>query len=249
LVEAGIERGMNVLDIGCGTGEVSFTAGELVGPTGEVLGVDRGKAAVDAAREKAHRLGLSSVRFEQAEVDELEAAGSFDALVGRFVLMHQDEPGRVLARAAASVRPGGIVVMIESYMDLIRHGHSEPPSPLYEEIVHFKCEVVERAGADIRAGARLRRTFRDAGLSEPTCRLETRLEGGPESLYYEYVAESVRSMLPEAARTGVQGFSPSDVDDLAERLRSEVVASGGVLLLWPAVYAFARLPEDGSPTP
>src|SRR5262249_54917865 len=36
LQQAGISRGMRVLDVGCGSGDVSFLASELVGPSGKV---------------------------------------------------------------------------------------------------------------------------------------------------------------------------------------------------------------------
>ncbi len=241
LMDAGVAPGMRVLDVGCGTGDVSMVAAEIVGPDGSVLGVDRGEPALRAARAKADRLGLSHADFQAREIAELDPSAAFDALVGRFVLMHQPRPAEVLRAAAGAVRPGGVVVMIESWMELLLEGvHSEPHSPLYDRVVRFQCEVVRRAEADLRAGGRLRATFLDAGLPAPACRLETPLAGGPDSLYYEYVAESVRSMLPEAARTTVSGIDPDEVDGLAERLRAEVVASGGVLLVWPVVSAFTR---------
>jgi|HubBroStandDraft_6_1064221.scaffolds.fasta_scaffold2294652_1 SAM-dependent methyltransferase len=41
LVDAGIAAGMRVLDVGCGSGEVSFMLAQLVGEAGQVVGVDR----------------------------------------------------------------------------------------------------------------------------------------------------------------------------------------------------------------
>lgn len=239
--EAGIEEGMSVLDIGCGTGDVSLTAAEVVGRSGSVLGIDRGAEAIAVAHGHSISRGLEHVSFDVSEIDDFEDSRDFDALVGRFVLMHQRDAVATLTAALRALRPGGIVVMIESYMEILMSGvHSEPHSPLYDEIVRWKSAVVQGAGADLRAGARLRRTFLDAGLSDPTTRLEARLEGGPDSPYYHYVAESVRSMLPEAARLGLPGFGADDVDGLEERLRGEVVAGGGVLVVWPVVCAWAR---------
>jgi len=47
--EAGISQGMRVLDVGSGSGDVAFLAADLVGPSGEVVGVDRERTAVDWA--------------------------------------------------------------------------------------------------------------------------------------------------------------------------------------------------------
>jgi len=240
LRSAGIEEGMSVLDIGCGTGDVSLRTASVVGREGRVLGIDRGEAAVEAARARAAAAGASNVEFRVAEVEDFRTSGHFDALVGRFVLMHQSDPGGALRSAARCVRSGGIVVMMESYMQLLRDGgHSEPHSRLYDQIVKWKCAVVEGAGADVRAGGRLRRTFLDAGLPEPVTRLEAPVEGGPASVYYDYVALSVRSMLPEAERLALGGFSARDTTTLAARLRNEVVALGGTLVAWPVVSAWS----------
>ena len=241
LLLGGVEKGMRVLDIGCGTGDVSVTAAAATGETGAVLGIDRGEAGVAAAREKAARLGLTNVTFEQHEVSDFHAEEPFDAVVARFVLMHQTDPALTLRSVLKNVRSGGVAVMIESHMELLAAGcHSEPHSPLYDEIVRWKCQVVGGAGADLHAGGRLRSVFLDAGLSEPEMRVESRFEGGADSPYYDYVAQSVRSMLPEAARLGIGGFSADDADTLSTRLRDEVVASRGSLLVWPVVVASGR---------
>ena len=58
LQAAGIARGMRVLDVGSGTGIVAFLAAELVGPTGEVIGIDRAQVAVSAARAGATARGV-----------------------------------------------------------------------------------------------------------------------------------------------------------------------------------------------
>ena len=53
--QAGIQPGMRVLDVGSGSGDVSFLAADLVGEGGHVLGVDRSAEAVQRARVRATR--------------------------------------------------------------------------------------------------------------------------------------------------------------------------------------------------
>src|SRR5215831_15315949 len=51
LLEAGIKPGMRVADLGCGVGMVSHLLADLVGPSGEVVGVDFSGAQIAQARE------------------------------------------------------------------------------------------------------------------------------------------------------------------------------------------------------
>jgi hypothetical protein len=167
----------------------------------------------------------------------------FDAVVGRFVLMHQADPADTVSRAAEAVHTGGVCLFMESFMaGLCAGAHSHPASELYDRVVRWKCRVVASAGADIHAGLRLRQVFANAGLPEATLRMEAAVEGGPDSLIYRYMAESVRSMLPVAEENGIDGFTSESVGTLESTLRDEVVAAGGVLVCWPIVSAWCRLP-------
>src|SRR5215470_6603396 len=63
--QAGIATGMRVLDVGSGSGDVAFLAADLVGPSGEVVGADRERKAVDWANARAHSQGMTNVNFLQ----------------------------------------------------------------------------------------------------------------------------------------------------------------------------------------
>lgn len=246
LTDAGLGEGDRVLDIGCGSGDVSITAAALVGSAGRVVGVDRGVRAVESARARAESLGLSQVGFEVCELDELrtlQIAEPFDAVIGRFILMHQRDPASLLATVTEQVRPGGSVVMVESWMALLRGGlHSQPHSTLYDEIVEWKCRVVEGAGADLNSGGRLRTVFEQAGLEVVECRMEALVAGSEHHPYYEYVEQSVRSMLPEAGRLGLEGFTESRAAGLGARLAADTAGASGSLVAWPVVAAIGRVP-------
>lgn len=90
--EAGISRGMRVLDVGCGSGDVAFLAADLVGPSGQVVGVDRERRAVDWASARAHSQSMRNVNFVEGDPAEMEFDRQFDAIVGRLVLMYYPDP-------------------------------------------------------------------------------------------------------------------------------------------------------------
>lgn len=240
LLDAGIQEGWRVLDVGSGSGDVSLLCAELVGPTGEVVGLDREASAVKAATERAHRGGFAHVRFTTQSAAEAAGAKSFDAVVGRFILMHQGDPARFLRDVTRALRPGGSVAFVESSMVVLRDGvHSFPSSELFDWVVRWKSAVVESAGADLASGSRLLSTFVNAGLPAPRLRLEARLFGASEPDMIRYFVESVRSMMPQAGAAGVPD-TLGPVDKLEERLTRELEDTGGTFTMWPTVSAWVN---------
>jgi ubiquinone/menaquinone biosynthesis C-methylase UbiE len=70
---------MEMSRLGCGPGEIMRLMGELVGPSGEVIGVDRNAKAGRDAVERLQATGTSRYRFIEANmerVDELPALHS-----------------------------------------------------------------------------------------------------------------------------------------------------------------------------
>jgi FkbM family methyltransferase len=88
---------MSVLDVGCGAGDVSFLAAELVGESGEVVGVDPASKPITLARSRAAQRAVSNVSFRQSELSDLTSDEQFDAVVGRYVLMYVRDPARPCA--------------------------------------------------------------------------------------------------------------------------------------------------------
>jgi ubiquinone/menaquinone biosynthesis C-methylase UbiE len=244
LQTAGVAPGMRVLDIGCGAGDVSLLAADLVGPTGAIVGIDRAAEPLQTAAARASRLGIAHVEFRNVDVQNLTSGEAFDAVIGRFVLMHQADPADVLRACAEHVTRTGLVAFLESHMLASLGVHSWPPSPLYDRIVRAQIEIIRAAGAHVDMGLRLGRTFADAGLPTPQLWLQARVEGGPEAAIYRYMVESLRSMLPHGEHLGVATFSHAELDTLEERLRQEVVAARAVLTSPVVVGAWCRQPVD-----
>ena len=84
----GLEEGERVLEVGCGTGVLSFLSKLGVGETGEVAGIDIAPKMVARAEEKARKAGLD-IAFEVASVDELPYPdGYFDVVISSLMLHH-----------------------------------------------------------------------------------------------------------------------------------------------------------------
>ena len=90
-------------------------------------------------------------------------------------------------------------------------------------------------------GSRLWRLLLEAGFENPDCRAEYPIDGGSDSLYFEWFAESLRSILPRVIALGIVGADEIDIDTLEERLRAENVAAGSCLPAPAMIGAFARL--------
>mgnify|MGYP001829045206 FL=1 len=109
----GFREGDRVLDIGCGFGETSLEIGRLVGPSGEVLGLDCTAAFLDIANEERDASGAAQVRFElgDAQVHELPES-HFDVAYSRFGVMFFQSAVRALRNAQHALKPGGKVCLI-----------------------------------------------------------------------------------------------------------------------------------------
>jgi ubiquinone/menaquinone biosynthesis C-methylase UbiE len=113
VAQAELSDGLRVLEIGCGTGNVTVRA-KRAAPGADVVGSDPDPLALTRARRKAR--GLPGIRFERAYAQELPFAdGEFDRALSSMMLHHLDED--VKAGAAAEIhrvlRPGGSLHIVD----------------------------------------------------------------------------------------------------------------------------------------
>jgi SAM-dependent methyltransferase len=238
LRRAGIGSGMEVLDLGCGLGDVSLLAARLVGESGAVLGIDRAVSSVETARRRAAALGARNVRFETAELDAFDSAETFDAVIGRFVLLYQPDPSAVLRRFRNFVKPDGIIAFQEMDMDA---ASQVPSSGTYIRVRSWIAAGFKAGGAELNMGSKLLPAFLNAGLPRPTMIAASRVESGPDSKGYAILAQIVQSLLPLVERTGAATVEEMAIGTLADRLRRDAVANESVTF-WPRLIgAWSRL--------
>ena len=237
--DAGIVPGMRVLDVGSGAGDVAFLVADLVGDSGEVVGVDRAPNALAAAKARADAQSRKNVFFREGDPAQMLFGRQFDAVVGRYVLQFQPDPAAMLRKLAVHVRPGGLIVFHEVDWDGAR---SFPPSPTYEQCCRWILETLRLLNVETRMGIKLHATFLAAGLQAPTMRLEA-VVGGPSSVSdgLRQLANQVETMAPEMERLGVATAARIALGTLAKRMDDEIHAESSVIVGRSEMCAWCRV--------
>jgi ubiquinone/menaquinone biosynthesis C-methylase UbiE len=241
LRRAGLSAGFRVLDIGCGIGELSMVAARLVGPGGRVTGIDIDEGALAIASARAREQGLDQIDFSHSNISDYRTDATFDAVIGRHILIHTPDPRAVVAMARSFLKPGGVAVFQEYDFSVIHRPF--PEAPLCERIFEVFREFFAKIGHG-NIGTRLFHLFAEEGFSSPQCRVEYPMDGGADSPFYEWIAESFRSIMPRADALGlVRSDEVVAVDSLAARLKEEAIAQRGCVLGPAMVGCFARRPS------
>ncbi len=238
--EAGIGPGQRVLDLGSGVGDIAMLVARLVGPSGEVVGIERDTRSVARARARVAEAGLHNVSFAQSDVNQIAGDKPFDAAVGRYILMYLPDPVAVLGSVSLQVRPGGVLAFqgpsLASGLAVAAH------LPLWSATFSVIGETFQRSGANAEMGLALYRMFQEAGLPAPTMSLEVPLGSDRDFIRMWY--DALCSMRPQIERLNVSLEKLGDFEELLQKLQSEVEGSKTVVSWNGLVGAWSRRPTD-----
>jgi hypothetical protein len=116
-----------------------------------------------------------------------------------------------------------------------------PPLPTYARMRGWTDALRARSGGEQSMGLKLYRTFLDAGLPGPSLSLTAELSAGPDG-DYTTATGVLRRALPRLIEHGIATAAEVDIDTFERRLRDEVVANRGVIMMPPLIGAWARRP-------
>ena len=237
--DAGIGRGQRVLDIGSGVGDVAMLVARLVGPTGHVIGIDRDGTALEKARARASASGMGNIQFVEAEVTQVPADTSFDAVVGRLILQFLPDPTAVLQMLTATLRPAGVMAFHEANWPslLAQAAHL----PLRSACGQLIVEAFRRSGARTDMELTLFRAFQQTGWPAPELRLETPIGNDPETRRWIY--DLMCTVYPRFAPLGISSDSLGDLSTLSDRLEAELDATRSYAACIGLVGVWARKPN------
>lgn len=216
---AGIQPGMDVLDVATGTGNAGLLAAQA---GARVVGVDFTPRLLDIARERAAAGGLRA-EFVEGDAESLPVGDhAFDRVLSVFGVMFAPDHQRAAAELWRACKPGGAIVLaawtpaggISQIFALLQEGAPPPPPgfqppPLWGSAAHLQrlfpdgelsAEVVELPFRYASVEDWL--TFNEANAG-PVAMAKARLEGAGR---WADMRERIRSLALEADRSGGDGF-------------------------------------------
>lgn len=136
-------EGLSVLDLGCGAGRDVYALAKLVGPEGQVTGVDMTDEQLDVAmahegwHADAFGYDAPNTRFLKGELEKLDeldlAAGSFDLIISNCVINLCTDKEAVFRAAHRLLKPGGELYFSDVYADRRIPDHLVKDPVLYGE--------------------------------------------------------------------------------------------------------------------
>ena len=125
LVAPMLLEGLRILDIGCGSGRDVYLLSQLVGESGEVIGVDMTLEQLDIAKSYSEyhekKFGFRNFHFCQGYIENLELLNfepsSFDLIVSNCVLNLSSDKESVLLGIKKLLKPGGEFYFSDIYSD------------------------------------------------------------------------------------------------------------------------------------
>lgn len=174
-----LQPGLRLLDCGCGPGSITIDLAEIV-TSGEVVGIDISESQIEQARNSAKERGISNVRFETANINELPfPENSFDAIFSHAVLEHLGNPLGALKEMCRVLKSGGIL----GVRDADRMGEIFwPQSAIIERSDEILNRLWQQNGGDPFIGRKLRSMLNSAGLVDVQASASYEYHGSSESV-------------------------------------------------------------------
>ena len=155
---------MTILDVGCGTGNMSLWMAEKVGPKGQVIGIDASAEQIEVSKARAKSMGLENIRFVHLDFSQIRSLDTlFDIAYCRFILIHLTQPLEAIKLMTSVTRPGGAVVCEEPITNL---HECSPEHAAFDHANKLTISLGRTKGVDYNLGTRLPELFAVAQLDD-----------------------------------------------------------------------------------
>lgn len=140
-----LEAGIDVADIGCGTGHAIHLMAKAF-PQSRFVGFDFSEQAITVAQAEARAAALSNSHFAVKDVATLDTAPQYDLITAFDAIHDQAQPAQVLARIAQALRPAGTFIMVDiAASSLVEENIAHPIGPFLYTLSCMHCMSVSLA--------------------------------------------------------------------------------------------------------
>jgi SAM-dependent methyltransferase len=152
--KAGITVGKRVLDVGAGPGYAAVDLAEIVGPSGEVVALERSKNFVEALKETRRARSLTNIKIHELDLmtDDLPK-GDYDFSWCRWVVSFVNDPA-LLVKKLANVMPKGSIAIFHEYGHY-ETWHFSPRLPMQERFREHVIATWRESGGEPDGAAAL----------------------------------------------------------------------------------------------
>ncbi|MEN0004550.1 MAG: methyltransferase domain-containing protein [Bacteroidota bacterium] len=121
-----LQAGMNVLDIGCGTGAISKDIANIVGEGGKVVGIDNTERFILSGR--ATYQHVENLELWHADLFSFESEEAFDLIVAARVLQWLNNPVEALVKMKTLLKPNGKISILDYNHETLEWNPAPPAS-------------------------------------------------------------------------------------------------------------------------
>ncbi|WP_414582165.1 class I SAM-dependent methyltransferase [Scytonema sp. PCC 10023] len=162
-----LQPGDRILDVGCGTGDDIRTLAQVVGNTGQAVGVDSSQTMIAEAVNRTKGLNLS-VEYLLGDAHNLSFSNNtFDACRAERIFQYLAYPRKALAEMIRVTRPGGRIVVQEPDWETLLL--DAPDRSLTRKILNFWCDTLNSGWI----GRQLPALFNELGLIDIAINIDT----------------------------------------------------------------------------
>lgn len=142
---AALERGIDVLDVGCGAGRAVNVMARAF-PRSRFTGIDIAEEALAIGRREAAGWSLDNVEFLRRDAARMEEAGRWDLITAFDVIHDQADPHGVAGNVFRALRPQGIFLMVEKRgSSRLEENLDHPLGPYLYSVSCLHCTSVSLA--------------------------------------------------------------------------------------------------------
>ena len=147
LTTINLKEGMQVADIGCGIGNLSFWMAQQVTKTGHVFAIDNSAEQLEIAKQRAQQQQLKNISFHLMDAHNLSKFNdAFDLCFCRWLLMHVKDPMEVVKSMANTVKLNGLLAF---EVGDLRANDFYPSFPSFEFFIEKLLALSRKLGRDM----------------------------------------------------------------------------------------------------